>query len=42
MMMMIKKKNILDSVSKKEAQISSFIKISPVGAEVFHVDGRSY
>ena len=32
--------NFLDRFSK-EAQISSFIKIRPVGAELFHADGRT-
>jgi hypothetical protein len=26
---------------KKKTQISSFVKIRPVGAELFHVDGRA-
>jgi len=31
----------LDRFSKKCPQISNFIKISPVGDEVFHADGRT-
>ena len=35
------KVNFLDKFSKKNIQISNFVKIRQVGTELFHADGRT-
>jgi hypothetical protein len=38
---LIKKFEFFPEISSKNLQIQNFIKISPVGAELFHADGEA-